>query len=155
MMGTRHIRIASLLLFLLGAAWAAQAEVYKWYDAEGRVQYGNNPPKGVKAKPISGGVTVVPAMKFKKTETASPRELPAPESDKGGRNMSSGRAAEPAGPESAPVRKTQASSSTSKDSTLILPNGQTYKPMPGWSSPPIRPSSASASSPSGAESSSK
>ncbi|MFT3734353.1 MAG: DUF4124 domain-containing protein [Rhodocyclaceae bacterium] len=29
--------------------------VYKWTDAQGRVQYGTDVPKGVRAEPVSGG----------------------------------------------------------------------------------------------------
>lgn len=166
MMGTRYIRVASLMLLLLGVSWAVHAEVYKWFDADGKVQYGNNPPKGVNAKPISGGVTVVPAMKFKKAGTVSDEEHSSAASDreKEGRNMASGQEVEADKKEaSASAGKGQASSKPGKDSTLILPNGQTYKPMPGWSTPPIRPSSSktagnsssSASSASRSESSSK
>lgn len=38
-----------LLLFL--TAGFAQAEVYQWRDAEGRLQFGDRPPAGVKATP--------------------------------------------------------------------------------------------------------
>jgi len=53
----------NLLVFALCAcATGAQAEVYKWIDADGKTQYGDAPPKNVKAKVVSGGVTVVPAL---------------------------------------------------------------------------------------------
>jgi hypothetical protein len=45
------IRLLVLLLAtaLAGAAFAQQ---YKWVDKDGRVQYGDNPPPGVKATPL-------------------------------------------------------------------------------------------------------
>jgi hypothetical protein len=53
----------SLLVFALcSCAVSASAEVYKWIDADGKIQYGDAPPKNVKATVVSGGVTVVPAI---------------------------------------------------------------------------------------------
>lgn len=49
------------VIALCACAMGAQAEVYKWIDADGKVQYGDAPPKNSKAKVVSGGVTVVPA----------------------------------------------------------------------------------------------
>ncbi len=39
------------LLLLL--ALQAHAETYKWKDKNGNIQYGNNPPLGTKAEPVS------------------------------------------------------------------------------------------------------
>jgi hypothetical protein len=42
------------LLALLGGllAWSASAQQYKWVDQNGRTQYGDQPPPGVKATPL-------------------------------------------------------------------------------------------------------
>lgn len=58
-----HIFPALLLsLILLPAASLAQGALYKWKDAQGKVHYGDAPPPGVQASPLSGGVSVVPAL---------------------------------------------------------------------------------------------
>ncbi len=44
------LRYAMCLAIGLAAATAAQAQQYKWIDANGHVQYGDIPPPGVKAK---------------------------------------------------------------------------------------------------------
>jgi hypothetical protein len=43
-----------LLLFAVLLAWSgmASAVVYKWVDAQGKVQYGDRPPDGVKAEVV-------------------------------------------------------------------------------------------------------
>jgi hypothetical protein len=41
-----------LLLAALGVCFAASAQQYKWVDQNGRTQYGDNPPPGVKAMPM-------------------------------------------------------------------------------------------------------
>jgi hypothetical protein len=43
-----------LLLAALGACFAASAQQYKWVDQNGRTQYGDNPPPGVKATRLQG-----------------------------------------------------------------------------------------------------
>jgi hypothetical protein len=45
-----------LLVLLVGSALAglAFAQQYKWVDQNGRTQYGDNPPPGVKATPLRG-----------------------------------------------------------------------------------------------------
>ncbi|HEY2336064.1 MAG TPA: DUF4124 domain-containing protein [Burkholderiales bacterium] len=48
-------RLSALLLVLLtalGVGFAASAQQYKWVDQNGRTQYGDNPPPGVKATPL-------------------------------------------------------------------------------------------------------
>ncbi len=42
-----------LPLILLLLAINTQAETYKWKDKDGSVQYGSNPPLGVKTEPVS------------------------------------------------------------------------------------------------------
>ncbi len=44
--------IALNVLLVMAAPFAA-AQVYKWVDEKGRVQYGESPPPGVKATPIN------------------------------------------------------------------------------------------------------
>jgi hypothetical protein len=41
-----------LLLAALGVCFAASAQQYKWVDQNGRTQYGDTPPPGVKATPM-------------------------------------------------------------------------------------------------------
>src|SRR5262245_45448311 len=45
-----------LLVLLVGSTLAglAFAQQYKWVDQNGRTQYGDNPPPGVKATPLRG-----------------------------------------------------------------------------------------------------
>ncbi len=45
-----------LMLFAALIAWSgiASAVVYKWIDAQGKVQYGDNPPDGVHAEVVEG-----------------------------------------------------------------------------------------------------
>jgi hypothetical protein len=45
---------ALLLIACLTFAAAATAQHYKWVDQNGRVQYGDTPPPGVKATPLRG-----------------------------------------------------------------------------------------------------
>ena len=44
----------AVLLALLLAAAPAWAQIYKWVDEKGRVQYGEKPPAGAKAAPLRG-----------------------------------------------------------------------------------------------------
>ncbi len=46
------MRARFLVLILALAAPVAGAQVYKWVDEKGHVQYGDKPPPGVKATPI-------------------------------------------------------------------------------------------------------
>jgi len=43
-----------LFVCFLGIAFAAMAQQYKWVDKDGRVQYGDTPPPGVKATRLKG-----------------------------------------------------------------------------------------------------
>ena len=45
------MRLAILALLL--AAAPAWAQIYKWVDEKGRVQYGEKPPAGAKAAPAA------------------------------------------------------------------------------------------------------
>ena len=60
---------ASALCLAFGGG--AQAQQYKWVDQNGKVQYGDVPPPGVKAqrlKPPPGGSATVPPSSAKKDE---------------------------------------------------------------------------------------
>src|SRR5262245_45492405 len=55
-------RFATLLLGLLLCAGAAQAQIYRWVDQNGRVQYSNvKPPKGVEATIVDPDAKAGPA----------------------------------------------------------------------------------------------
>lgn len=142
---------ALLLLFVL--ALPAQADVYKWLDADGKVQYGDNPPKGVKATKVSGGVTVMPA--FTPPPAAAPAK-PAPSEPgptAGGISAKPEKSAASSSPpvsdkEAARLRMIEACERNrgvdceeSVDAQLYGQGGSStvYVPVPGWSQPPIRP----------------
>lgn len=59
---SRFLSALLLSLFLLPTIGAAQGALYKWKDAQGKVHYGDAPPPGVRATPLSGGVSVVPSL---------------------------------------------------------------------------------------------
>jgi uncharacterized protein DUF4124 len=46
------MRAIVLLIFSLLLAAGAMAQQYKWVDKDGRVQYGDTPPPGVKGSPV-------------------------------------------------------------------------------------------------------
>src|ERR1700761_6371856 len=63
-----------LLLFAALIAWSAMASavVYKWTDAQGKIQYGDRPPDGVHAEVVEGlGYTSRPAAAPARTASAS------------------------------------------------------------------------------------
>ena len=156
----------SLLMFAL-SLWAlgAQAEVYKWIDADGKVQYGDAPPKNVKAKVVSGGVTVVPAT----VVPPPPAPKAKPEDQPGNAAAQAGAAAgaadrkpdnnaPPASPPPDPaiaarkearikaIERCKANRGTDCDNEADAQySGEqpavVYSPgvIPGWSQPPIRP----------------
>jgi len=58
-----------LLIVVLGFAAAASAQQFRWVDKDGRVQYGDTPPPGVKAtrlKPPPAGTSSAPSSAAKK-----------------------------------------------------------------------------------------
>jgi hypothetical protein len=60
-----------LLMLVLGFAAGASAQQFRWIDKDGRVQYGDTPPPGVKAtrlKPPSGGTAPAASATAKKDE---------------------------------------------------------------------------------------
>ena len=75
-----------LLLFAALVAWSgmAGAVVYKWLDAQGKVQYGDRPPNGVHAEVVEGLGSHVASSTPARTSEAPPpaakvanREQPA------------------------------------------------------------------------------
>ncbi|MDO6385156.1 MULTISPECIES: DUF4124 domain-containing protein [unclassified Uliginosibacterium] len=147
----------TIVLCLLGLfAFGAQAEVYKWLDADGKIQYGDTPPKDVKASKVSGGVTVMPAF-------TPPPAAPSPEAAKaaskavgpaaGGittkpEQESASSAAPVSDVEAARLRMIEACKRNrgvdcedNVDAQLYGQGGSStvYVPVPGWSQPPIRP----------------
>jgi hypothetical protein len=86
----------SLLVFALFFCTASHAEVYKWIDADGKVQYGDSPPKNANAKVVSGGVTVVPAIVVPKA-VATPPAQAATTPDDGGRGSDARKADDKSG----------------------------------------------------------
>lgn len=67
-MPARFTLLLPLLAALSLAQPAAQAQVYRWHDAQGRVQLGDRPPPGVQATQVGGkSATVAPPI----TEEAS------------------------------------------------------------------------------------
>lgn len=68
--------LAGVLLMVVAAS--VQAEMYRWVDAKGVVNYGEQPPEGVKAVPIGGrgSVSVVPAYKGQPEPPAPPPPSP-------------------------------------------------------------------------------
>jgi hypothetical protein len=64
----------SVLALGIAAAAAAQAQQYKWVDADGRTQYGDTPPPGVKASALKGstGPAAKPPAAAAKDATKGP-----------------------------------------------------------------------------------
>jgi hypothetical protein len=75
-----------LLLFAALVAWSgmASAVVYKWVDAQGKVQYGDRPPDGVHAEVVELLGTHVPRQSSDSAKSdssaASSAQKPAPAS---------------------------------------------------------------------------
>jgi hypothetical protein len=63
-----------LLLFAALIAWSgmASAVVYKWVDAQGKVQYGDRPPDGVHAEIVELLGTHVPRSDSAKPDSSAP-----------------------------------------------------------------------------------
>jgi hypothetical protein len=142
----------SLLVFALcTAAVGASAEVYKWIDADGKVQYGDAPPKNVKATIVTGGVTVVPA-------TPVPQAPAAKQEPKGDTSGDAARAVNTPQPmtqadQAAAAREEARQKAIERcknnrgvdcenevDAQMHGEPGVGYvQGIPGWSQPPIRP----------------
>jgi glutaredoxin len=52
-----QIFIAGLFLFTLLLSTAAVADLYKWVDDQGKIHYGDKPPKNIELKKITGKVS--------------------------------------------------------------------------------------------------
>jgi hypothetical protein len=77
-----------LLLFAALIAWSgmAGAVVYKWLDAQGKVQYGDRPPNGVHAEVVEGLGTHAPSSAPARTSEPATakvisRDQPIPQDD--------------------------------------------------------------------------
>ena len=49
--------LSSLFLVILLASPMAQADLYKWVDAQGNIHYGDKPPQNAQLKKITGNVS--------------------------------------------------------------------------------------------------
>jgi hypothetical protein len=63
-----------ILLAVLMAALPASGQLYKWTDANGRVQYTDTPPSGVKAELVKGRISSVQSNSAGQPETAAEQE---------------------------------------------------------------------------------
>lgn len=143
-------------LVLMGMTCVVSAEVYKWVDAEGKVQYGDVPPKGVNASKVSGGVTVMPAFTPPPAPASVPVAKPAADEREAVRGGISARPepAKSAGNEKPALTpreearrkmmeeclKNRGSNCDAEvDAQLNGQGGTVFVPVPGWNRPPIRP----------------
>lgn len=145
------MRVLGYLLLFVCLGVQAQNEVYKWVDADGRIQYGDAPPKGVNAKPVSGGVTVMPAFKAPPVPNAAKKpkaeERPAPDAAESVKSGSSASESSALSPEEAKrlklleaCRKNRGANCEEEVETQLRGADTTvFVPIPGWSQPPIQP----------------
>lgn len=56
----------------------ARADIYRWTDADGRVHYGDKPPRDARAKPVTAPVNTVAAPPAVKQQSAKPVAARAP-----------------------------------------------------------------------------
>lgn len=156
-----------LALMLFWMALPLHAEVYKWIDAEGKVQYGDAPPKGAKASKVSGGVMVVPAF----SAPAAPASAPAAPAAAAPANapVAAGISAKPSSSAASSAlsvreemrqrlieacqRNRGADCEKEADAQLNGQGDTVFVPIPGWSRPPIRPTPKARPEPSRASSS--
>lgn len=134
------------LLALGFCTQVAHSEIYKWTDADGSIQYGDDPPKGVKTQKVSGGVTVVPAaviVKNNPVDTAQSgvgkesAEKPAQKSTSatGGTNS----AADARQKAIAQCEKNRGVDCEDEATAQVVSPKTVYVPVPGWSQPPLVP----------------
>ena len=119
------------LLFIAGCAFAlAAAAQYKWTDKDGRVQYGDYPPPGVKATRIKGP-----------SGPSSPP--PAPASAPGSKDV--GKDGKPLSPEAAFRKRQQEQAEAEKKDAdkqaqlavkLVWGGGALGRPLPARGRPP-------------------
>ena len=98
----------SLLIVALGFAAGAFAQQYRWVDKDGRVQYGDMPPPGVKATRIKG-----PAA------GSAPAPTPAPAAKKDGKALSPEAAFQKRQKERAEADQKAAKASADEDSKRV------------------------------------
>ena len=69
-----------LLLFAALIAWSgmASAVVYKWVDAQGKLQYGDRPPDGVHAEVVELLIPHSASTRSASTAAPAPRQKPPP-----------------------------------------------------------------------------
>jgi len=58
----------------MALCFAAVAQQYKWVDQNGRTQYGDNPPPGVKATPLRAPAGPAPSAASKGAPTAAEKD---------------------------------------------------------------------------------
>src|SRR5579862_1867456 len=75
-----------LLLFAALIAWSGMsgAVVYKWLDAQGKVQYGDRPPNGVHAEVVEGLGSHAPNSAPARAPEAAPKVANQPAPDDAG-----------------------------------------------------------------------
>lgn len=136
-----------MCLVLACSGMHAVAQVYKWVDANGGIQYGDAPPKGVKATPVSGGVTVMPA--FRPPPAPEPADAGVRSAVPDARQTGAASAASSSLSErearkrallAACVRDRGANCEADVEAQLDGRDTTVYVPVPGWSRPPIVPS---------------
>jgi hypothetical protein len=73
----RSILLAVAAVALAGAAHAQ--DTYRWVDKDGRVQYGNQPPAGVKATKVQSRISTAtsPGKGNTSTKPAAPKSAPS------------------------------------------------------------------------------
>lgn len=69
------------LFFWLATSLAVAADIYKWTDADGKVQYSDKPPKNAITTKISGGVTVIPALVVPPQDSATASSASSTDAD--------------------------------------------------------------------------
>jgi len=105
----------SVLALAMGVCFAAFAQQYRWTDANGRVQYGDTPPPGVKATPLRA-----PAAPPAAASPAS--KAPAPADAR--KQQAAGKASEKelAEAKNAEIRKQNCA--TAQDAVRVLSQGR-------------------------------
>lgn len=163
------MRMLGCLLLLACVSVQAGDEVYKWVDADGSIHYGNNPPKGVNARPVGGDVTVVPALTLPLPPKPLPAAVtppatatPAAEAAPAAQEPRSGSAASASSASADELKRRRmidecernrgSNCEAEVDARLNGATGTVFVPVPGWSRSPIRPSKPEASSSSSAAS---
>jgi hypothetical protein len=102
----------------MGVCFAAFAQQYRWTDENGRVQYGDTPPPGVKATPLRAPATP-PAAPAAKAPTAAEKEAAARK-----RQQEAGKASEKqaVADKNAEIKKQNCA--TAQDAVRILSQGR-------------------------------